>query len=238
MAARYLRLEGAEADDLLIDRELPFSVSGTYGGNTSCVEIVTGNDAFVLCDLGTGARDFGNGVLAKHGPAKANRFNVFLSHQGLGLSDSGIHTTGLFRFGFLTGVLTLLKFLGMIDWSWWRVGFPLGIYVGFQVAYLATGFIYLSEADIEEPTPEEETESLTGYQTIPYFWLAWVNFILFGIGVSEWAELSSVWHGFWQAFANPGVMIAFGSLAEINLFLFWSSISQMLNGCDHPPAPK
>ena len=151
-------------------------------------------------------------------------------HEGLGLSDSGIQTTGLYLCGFLTGVLTLLKFLGTIDWSWWRIGFPLGVYVGFQVAYIVTGFIYLSQAGIEEQPPEEETELLTGHNDIPYFWLAWVNFILFGVGVSEWAEPSGVWHGFWQAFGNPGVMIAFGGLAEVNLFLFWSSIGQMLNG--------
>src|SRR5208282_2809519 len=167
---------------------------------------------------------------AASGSAGCYATTIAKRHEGLGLSDSGIHTTGLFRFGFLTGVLTLLKFLGTIDWSWWRIGFPLGVYVGFQVAYLATGFIYLSQADIEEPTPEEETDSLTGHNDIPYLWLAWVHFMLFGVGVSEWAEPSGVGHGFWQAFGNPAVMIAFGGLAEVNLFLFWSSIGQLLNG--------
>jgi len=38
------------------------------------------------------------------------------------------------------------------------------------------------------------------------------------------------WNRFWQAFGNPAVMIAFGALAEVNLFLFWSSIGQLLNG--------
>jgi len=92
--------------------------------------------------------------------------------EGFGLSDFGIQTTGLYRFGFVTGVLTLLKFLGTIDWSWWRIGFPLGVYVGFQVAYMATGLIYLGQAGIEGPLPEEETELLTGHNDIPYLWLA------------------------------------------------------------------
>src|SRR5271167_5022883 len=78
--------------------------------------------------------------------------------EGRGLSDSGIQTTGLYLCGFLTAVLTLLKFLGTIDWSWWRMGLPLGVYVGFQVAYIVTGFIYLSQADIEEQPPEEEAK--------------------------------------------------------------------------------
>ena len=87
--------------------------------------------------------------------------------EGRGLSDSGIQTTGLYLCGFLTAILTLLKFLGTIDWSWWRIGLPLGVYVGFQVAYIVTGFIYLSQAGIEEQPPEEETELLTGHNRHP-----------------------------------------------------------------------
>lgn len=79
LAARRRALDGPEAIDAFIDKELPFSVGGTYGGNTSCVEIVTGGDEYVLCDMGSGAREFGNGVLAKHGPGP-HRFNVFMSH--------------------------------------------------------------------------------------------------------------------------------------------------------------
>jgi phosphoribosyl 1,2-cyclic phosphodiesterase len=80
LAARGLGLDGPEAIDAFIDRALPFSVSGTYGGNTSCVEIVTGGDEYVLCDVGTGVREFGNSILAKYGPARKNRFNIFMSH--------------------------------------------------------------------------------------------------------------------------------------------------------------
>ena len=64
LAARGRNLATAEAIDGFIDRDLPFSVSGTFGGNTSCVEIVTGGDEHLLCDLGTGIREFGNQVLA------------------------------------------------------------------------------------------------------------------------------------------------------------------------------
>ena len=106
----------------------------------------------------------------------------------------------------------------------------LGLYVDFQIAYIATGLIYLSQAGIEEQPPREETELRAGDNDVPYFWLAWINLILFAVGVSEWAEPSGVGHGFWLAFGNPAVMIAFGSLAGLNLFLFWSSIGKMLNG--------
>jgi phosphoribosyl 1,2-cyclic phosphodiesterase len=80
LAARGQRLETPQAIDAFILEQLPFSVSGTYGGNSSCVEIETGGDEYVLCDLGSGVREFGNALLAKHGPARKSRFNVFLSH--------------------------------------------------------------------------------------------------------------------------------------------------------------
>lgn len=79
LAARGRQLDTAEAVDAFI-AQLPFAVSGTYGGNSSCVEIETGGDEYVLCDVGSGVREFGNALLARQGPAKKSRFNVFLSH--------------------------------------------------------------------------------------------------------------------------------------------------------------
>jgi phosphoribosyl 1,2-cyclic phosphodiesterase len=79
LAARGRALDDPEAIDRFIERELPFSVSGTYGGNSSCVELDTGGDAHVICDLGSGLREMGNSIVAKHGPA-GRRYNVFLSH--------------------------------------------------------------------------------------------------------------------------------------------------------------
>src|ERR1700733_2514351 len=63
------RLDSLEAIDNFLAKELPFSVSGPYGGNSSCVEIEAGGDEYVLCDLGSGGGAFGNALLAKHGPA-------------------------------------------------------------------------------------------------------------------------------------------------------------------------
>src|SRR5205823_12106037 len=67
LAARGRTLATEAAVDEFIERELPFAVRGTFGGNTSCVEIADGGDEYLLCDLGTGAREFGNRVLAEHG---------------------------------------------------------------------------------------------------------------------------------------------------------------------------
>ena len=80
LMARERGLPAADAIDAFIDRELAFSVSGTFGGNTACVEIKTGGDEYVLCDLGTGIREFGNRMLAQHGPARKAVYNVFMSH--------------------------------------------------------------------------------------------------------------------------------------------------------------
>ena len=60
---------------------LPFPVRGTYGGNTSCVEIGGGKET-VLCDAGTGLRDFGNAFL-KSGRGSGNHnaiFHLFITH--------------------------------------------------------------------------------------------------------------------------------------------------------------
>ena len=64
-----------------VDQELPFEVSRSFGGNTSCVQIDTGSRDYILCDLGSGARVFANHVLASHGPATPNIFHVFMSHM-------------------------------------------------------------------------------------------------------------------------------------------------------------
>ena len=59
---------------------LAFPVAGTYGGNTSCVEIETGGPDYVLCDLGSGVRAFGQAALARHGPASPQTYHIFMSH--------------------------------------------------------------------------------------------------------------------------------------------------------------
>ena len=59
---------------------LDMSVAGSYGGHSSCVEIETGRPEYVLCDLGSGARPFGQQALARHGPRSPQIYHVFMSH--------------------------------------------------------------------------------------------------------------------------------------------------------------
>ena len=67
--------------EAFIDNELEFAVAGTYGGASSCVEIDLGNDEFILCDMGSGLREFGlNSIPMVSSGAKSGRYNFFLSH--------------------------------------------------------------------------------------------------------------------------------------------------------------
>ena len=78
-ASRGHDLATDEAIGAFIDSELPFADRGSYGGNTACVEI-GGQDEFVLCDAGTGLRDFGNAFLRSERGAAPAVFHLFLSH--------------------------------------------------------------------------------------------------------------------------------------------------------------
>ncbi len=78
-ASRSHSLATDQAIWAFIDRELPFAVRGSYGCNTSCVEI-GGQEEFVLCDAGTGLRDFGNAFLRSGKGSSPAVFHLFLSH--------------------------------------------------------------------------------------------------------------------------------------------------------------
>jgi len=78
--ARGRHFPSVDDIDAFIDEELPFSVRGTFGGNSSCVEIATRSEDYFLCDLGSGLREFGRCATANHKSASRPRFNVFLSH--------------------------------------------------------------------------------------------------------------------------------------------------------------
>jgi phosphoribosyl 1,2-cyclic phosphodiesterase len=65
--------------DAYVD-SLPFEVGGTFGGSTSCVELVTGGEEYVACDLGSGLRPFGQAALARHGPGTPRTYHLFVSH--------------------------------------------------------------------------------------------------------------------------------------------------------------
>lgn len=58
---------------------LGFDLRGTFGGHTSCVEIDTGGQEPVICDMGSGARPLGNALIGKFGPS-GQTYHIFMSH--------------------------------------------------------------------------------------------------------------------------------------------------------------
>ena len=80
LAASGRRFGSRAEVEAFVARDLPFAVAHTYGGNSCCVELDTGGQEYVLCDLGTGVRSFGLQVLARRGPRTPCTFHVFMSH--------------------------------------------------------------------------------------------------------------------------------------------------------------
>ena len=81
MSRSYI-LDTDEAINNFIHTELPFAVRTSYGGNTSCVEIGR-QEEYVLCDAGTGLRDFGNDYMKTKMTGRenlSNVFHLFISH--------------------------------------------------------------------------------------------------------------------------------------------------------------
>jgi len=58
---------------------LDFAVGQTFGGESSCVQLDIGSDEYVLCDMGSGGRVFGNHALAARRGVPAV-YHVFMSH--------------------------------------------------------------------------------------------------------------------------------------------------------------
>jgi phosphoribosyl 1,2-cyclic phosphodiesterase len=69
-----------EADlEQLLDG-LPFAVTGTYGGHSSCVQLDTGGSDHFVCDMGSGLRPFGQAAMAQRVGGAAQTFHIFMSH--------------------------------------------------------------------------------------------------------------------------------------------------------------
>ena len=68
--------------DQFLDKDCPFPLAGFYGTNTSCVELL-GGTGYVVCDTGTGIRDFSRhfAASAANVPERPqNVFHIFISH--------------------------------------------------------------------------------------------------------------------------------------------------------------
>ena len=80
VAASGKKLDTQQKAWRFVENELEFPVSHTFGGHSPCVQIDCGGEEYVLCDLGSGVRPFGNTVIATRGAQTPAVYHVFMSH--------------------------------------------------------------------------------------------------------------------------------------------------------------
>lgn len=71
------RREDVEA---FVDSRLPFEISGTFGGHSSCVQLESEGADHVFMDFGSGARPLAGDYLQRHAPNEPQTYHVFMSH--------------------------------------------------------------------------------------------------------------------------------------------------------------
>jgi len=80
-AADGIDLADIQAITNFVDQQLGIEIGGTFGGNTSCVQIDEIGDEFLICDMGSGARELGNYALSCTPPNKPAVFHIMMSHS-------------------------------------------------------------------------------------------------------------------------------------------------------------
>ena len=73
------RFDGAAAVERFIDSELEFPLRDSYGGNSSCMEII-GGDNCTVCDMGSGLRRLGQQAIRQRDAGLPKIYNFFMSH--------------------------------------------------------------------------------------------------------------------------------------------------------------
>ena len=83
VAANGRGLDTMEKAQAFAEEQLGFPLRHTFGGHTSCVELEPPDaepDEYFVCDMGSGARPFGEHVAARQAGRPAT-INVFMSHM-------------------------------------------------------------------------------------------------------------------------------------------------------------
>ena len=80
VAAGGRRFADEAAALAFVEGELDFATGSTYGGASSCVEIEGGDGSFILCDMGSGLREFGLSAAARCAAGHKRDYHFFLSH--------------------------------------------------------------------------------------------------------------------------------------------------------------
>jgi phosphoribosyl 1,2-cyclic phosphodiesterase len=80
VAAKGQKFADEAAALAFVDSDLDFATGKTYGGGTSCVEIEGGDGSFIVCDMGSGLREFGLSAAARCAAGHRRDYHFFLSH--------------------------------------------------------------------------------------------------------------------------------------------------------------
>ena len=78
-AADGKSFRNAAALNTFVD-QLPFATRATFGGNSSCVEIVSSGPEHLICDMGSGARPLGQSKIETFGAPNPQTYHIFISH--------------------------------------------------------------------------------------------------------------------------------------------------------------
>ena len=73
MSSTYVKFWGTRGSNPTVDED-----KVKYGGDTSCVEILTADNEAIILDMGTGIRNLGKQILSN--PDYPKTLNIFLSH--------------------------------------------------------------------------------------------------------------------------------------------------------------
>ena len=73
-------LDTPQKAEAFCEQELSFAEASTFGGNSSCVQVDLGGPDYLICDLGSGVREFSLAAIAKHGPKQPQTYHILVSH--------------------------------------------------------------------------------------------------------------------------------------------------------------
>lgn len=80
VAAEGRRFADVAEADAFARSHLDFAAYGSYGGASSCVEIDGADGAFIVCDMGSGLREFGIDAFRRCAEGHPRVYHFFLSH--------------------------------------------------------------------------------------------------------------------------------------------------------------
>jgi phosphoribosyl 1,2-cyclic phosphodiesterase len=73
-------LDTPEKITRFVDEELTFDLRATFGGHSSCVELVREGGEHIIFDMGSGARPLGQSLLERHGAGAPQTYHILMSH--------------------------------------------------------------------------------------------------------------------------------------------------------------